>query len=320
MSLNFLWLEITGQCNLTCQHCYADSGPRQTHGAMTAERWVQVLADAHQLGCQSVQFIGGEPTLHPALPILLEHAYALGMSIEVYSNLVSVRQSLWPLFQQYQVRLATSFYSARPEIHERITQHQGSYWRTVGNIKHALGQHLPLRVGMIQMLAEQDMEEARTFLCGLGVQSERIGVDHARSVGRGQAFSQVARREDALCGACASGKAAVTPDGSVYPCVFSRWLPVGNVLASPLASILAADTMTRTRQQLVTSFQQRRGCNPDVCEPDDCEPFCEPYDCSPDIPPGCSPTLLCIPDYKPSFPPCDPDTCNPKLCEPEKLD
>lgn len=318
MSLDFLWLEITGQCNLTCQHCYADSGPRQSHGAMTADQWEHVLVDAHNLNCKQVQFIGGEPTLHPALPHLLATAHQLGMAIEVYTNLVAVRQHLWPLFQKYQVRLATSFYAASEPVHEQITQHKGSYWRTLANIKHALHLGLPLRVGMIQMLAKQDMDEARRFLTSLGVQPERIGVDRARSVGRGRAFSQVAQPEDALCGACASGKAAITPDGSVYPCVFSRWLPVGNVLQSSLSAIMAADTMAQTRQQLVTSFQQR-SCNPDVCEPDDCEPFCEPYDCSPDIPPGCSPTLLCIPDYKPSFPPCDPDTCNPDACQPNKL-
>ncbi|PWK82464.1 hypothetical protein C8D88_11357 [Lentzea atacamensis] len=26
--LRFAWLEITGKCQLSCTHCYADSGPR----------------------------------------------------------------------------------------------------------------------------------------------------------------------------------------------------------------------------------------------------------------------------------------------------
>lgn len=30
--LRFLWLEITGRCQLACAHCYADSGPTGTHG------------------------------------------------------------------------------------------------------------------------------------------------------------------------------------------------------------------------------------------------------------------------------------------------
>ena len=32
--LRFLWLEITGKCQLECTHCYADSGPKGTHGTM----------------------------------------------------------------------------------------------------------------------------------------------------------------------------------------------------------------------------------------------------------------------------------------------
>jgi hypothetical protein len=32
--LSFLWLEITGRCQLACRHCYAESGPRGTHGSM----------------------------------------------------------------------------------------------------------------------------------------------------------------------------------------------------------------------------------------------------------------------------------------------
>ncbi|MBA2309466.1 MAG: hypothetical protein H0W01_09270 [Pseudonocardiales bacterium] len=32
--LRFLWLEITGKCQLACEHCYADSsGPTRTHGS-----------------------------------------------------------------------------------------------------------------------------------------------------------------------------------------------------------------------------------------------------------------------------------------------
>ncbi|MGH3779149.1 MAG: radical SAM protein [Pseudonocardiaceae bacterium] len=61
--LSFVWLEITGKCQLECVHCYADSGPQGTHGTMTTEDWVVVIGQAAALGTRMIQFIGGEPTL-----------------------------------------------------------------------------------------------------------------------------------------------------------------------------------------------------------------------------------------------------------------
>jgi MoaA/NifB/PqqE/SkfB family radical SAM enzyme len=73
--LSFLWLEITAKCNLLCTHCYADSGPRgDLHGNMTYSDWTRVIDEAAELGCPSVQFIGGEPTIHPRLADLVDHA------------------------------------------------------------------------------------------------------------------------------------------------------------------------------------------------------------------------------------------------------
>ncbi|HEX7660536.1 MAG TPA: radical SAM protein [Pseudonocardiaceae bacterium] len=61
--LSFIWLEITGTCQLECSHCYAESGPRGTHGEMSGSDWCRVIDDAASLGVQTVQFIGGEPTM-----------------------------------------------------------------------------------------------------------------------------------------------------------------------------------------------------------------------------------------------------------------
>ncbi|HEY3514514.1 MAG TPA: hypothetical protein VGL36_35370 [Kribbella sp.] len=53
------------------------------------------LGHAHH-GCElGVQFIGGEPTLHPASPELLRRALAAGLEVEVFSNLVHVTPALW---------------------------------------------------------------------------------------------------------------------------------------------------------------------------------------------------------------------------------
>jgi hypothetical protein len=46
--------------------------------------WRRLLEEAAAMGVGSVQFIGGEPTLHPDLPELVGHA--LGVGVEVSSK------------------------------------------------------------------------------------------------------------------------------------------------------------------------------------------------------------------------------------------
>lgn len=120
--LSFVWLEITGRCQLECTHCYADSGPRGTTGTMTDEDWKRVIDQAAELGAHMVQFIGGEPTLHRSLPELVGQALGADLLVEVFSNLVHVPPSLWEIFSRPGVRLATSYYADRADQHEAITK------------------------------------------------------------------------------------------------------------------------------------------------------------------------------------------------------
>ena len=46
-----------------------------------------------------VQFIGGEPTLHPQFARIMARALQAGLDVEVYTNLVHVTGGMWELFQ-----------------------------------------------------------------------------------------------------------------------------------------------------------------------------------------------------------------------------
>ncbi|MGH3569402.1 MAG: radical SAM/SPASM domain-containing protein [Pseudonocardia sp.] len=222
---SFLWLEITGKCQLECVQCYASSSPSGTHGSMSRADWLRVLDDAGKLGVEMVQFIGGEPTLHPDLADLVDHALGGGLAVEVFSNLVHVPDRLWEVFSRPGVSLATSYYSDDPDQHAAVTG-RPSYGRTRANIAEALRRGIPLRAGVIDMGGGQRAKQAQAELAGLGVQA--VGYDRLRQVGRGVRDQQASTAQ--LCGRCSDGVAAVSPDGAVWPCVFSRWLPVGNVL------------------------------------------------------------------------------------------
>src|SRR5580658_3777795 len=97
--VTFLELEITGRCQLACVHCYAGSSPDGSTGTMTVPDWEQVINDAQSVGVKAVQFIGGEPTLHPELPRLIRYALGMGLRADVYTNLVHVQPELWRLFE-----------------------------------------------------------------------------------------------------------------------------------------------------------------------------------------------------------------------------
>jgi CubicO group peptidase (beta-lactamase class C family) len=176
-----LWLDLTRKCQLSCTHCYNSSGPDGTHGAMRREDWLRVLDEAPACGMRSVQFIGGEPTMHPDFRELVEHALGLGLQTEVFSNLVHVSDECWQLFDHGNLSLATSYYSDRAETHNAMTG-RPSHQRTRTNIARAVRRGIPLRVGIIGSDPEV-IAAAQRDLAELGV--TRIGVDRVRPFGRG---------------------------------------------------------------------------------------------------------------------------------------
>jgi MoaA/NifB/PqqE/SkfB family radical SAM enzyme len=252
---DLLFLEITGKCQLSCVHCYADSGPRGTHGTMTSGDWERVIQDAADIGVPMVQFTGGEPTMHHDLPRLVRFALSRRLEVEIYTNLVHTTAQLWELFSLPGVRIGTSYYSDRPRQHQAVTGMAGSHDRTTRAIGTAVELGIPIRVGLIGIHNGQRVEEARRMLAGLGVRD--IRVDRVREVGRASAQ----RRSEIgwLCGACAENLLTVLPNGIVSLCPLSRWLAVGNVRHERLVSVLASPALRQHRDAIREASRDRSG-------------------------------------------------------------
>lgn len=267
---------------IECLHCYNESGPGGDHGTMTLTDWLYTIDQAANSGTRHVQLIGGEPTLHPNAPEIAEHALDRGMGVEVYSNLVHVSNAWWALLQRPGMALATSYYGTTPDQHNTMTGRPASHRHTRANIIRALNLSIPLRVAIITPEGE-GAEEARGDLETLGVQ--RIGVDTVRPYGRGNPAPEPSC--EGLCGACGNGRAAVAPDGTVSPCVFSTWMKIGNVRQQPLATILTGPEMSEAKTTIRTTLGGKKDDDDDghiivECQPD--------QTCSPGGPlSGCAP-------------------------------
>lgn len=250
-------------------------------GVMRRADWLRVLDQAADMGVEMVQFIGGEPTLHPDLATPINHALQGGLEVEVYSD--------------------------DPAQHEVITR-RPSYARTKANIAEALRRRIPLRAGVIDLGDNQRAAAAQLELADLGVPS--VGHDRVREAGRGVRDRNASAEE--LCGRCGDGVAAISPDSEVWPCVFSRWLPVGNVLEGDLPDILAGPEAVPIRAELANAFAGRiiSACGPDCWPKNECDPNCNPR-CQPNCSPHRQPT--CAPRCSPT---CDPIRCKPNQCWP----
>lgn len=231
--MRWLSLELTGRCQLRCTHCYADSSPLGTSGTMTTDDWSRVIDQAADHGVEEVQFIGGEPTTHPAFARLVDHALSRDLAVEVYSNLVRIRDDLWRLFERNGVALATSYYSDRAMEHESITGRTGSHAQTRSNITQAVRRGIPIRVAIIEGHHGRRTRQTRIELAGLGV--SEITVHRVRRIGRAGAYGRPEVAQ--LCGRCGWDRLAIGADGEVWPCTLARSASLGDVRKRSLESL-----------------------------------------------------------------------------------
>ncbi|MFG3098963.1 radical SAM protein [Streptomyces sp. NPDC048182] len=271
----FVWLDLTRKCQLACGHCHNGSGTDGTHGSMAAADWARVLNEAAAAGIRRVQFTGGEVTLHPDAPSLIELALSLGLRVEVYSNLVHVTDDWWRLLRREGVSLATSYYG--PESTHNSFTRRNSHARTQANIAAAVQAQVPLRVSVIVSDPSDTGDEARRELAALGVESVRV--DRVRPFGR--AATGQPPCTDGLCGRCGDGRASIGPNGSVSPCVFSTWMGVGNVQDASLGAILGGPEMARANAAVRAgrNFGGGESCSPDT--DDECSPGTPGSECTP---------------------------------------
>jgi MoaA/NifB/PqqE/SkfB family radical SAM enzyme len=301
-ALDFLWLELTNQCNLQCLHCYSESAPHTTEKNLLDEtHYETIISDARMLGCHRIQFIGGEPTLNKSLPKLIVYADDCGYEfIEVFSNLVNLSFALLETFVRHRVAVATSVYACDPALHDLVTQTPGSHARTIQNIKRVLDSGLSLRVAVISMDENEGaIDSTFALLRDLGVTN--IGLDHVRGFGRAQSQNTCSMED--LCGNCAGSVLAIGPDGVVAPCIMSKNWPVGSVLNSSLREVVFSDHLLQTRERIASATAVNTNVDP-------CGPACSPY--NPFCNPNCSPHAMCGPCSPSGSKGCNPNYwCNP---------
>jgi hypothetical protein len=193
------------------------------------------------LGFEVVQLTGGEALLAPFAADLVRQAKALGVPVvEVYTNGLLLDAPRLADLAGAGAAFAFSLYGRDPAVHDAVTRVPGSQRRTLDALRRALAAGAPARVGVIAARPgdEAEARAAAELAVELGVPAEQVAIEVTREVGRGRFGGRELEGAGpggghgpvrSLEAPGAGGKAAVLPDGSVVPCIFSRALVLGRV-------------------------------------------------------------------------------------------
>ena len=146
-------IALTYNCQNRCTFCYADSPRRGRATAgqdyvpeMTTEEVCLVIDRIYdEAHCPTVSFTGGEPTLRPDLPQLIAYAKAKGMRVNLITNGIRCADAAYAasLADAGLDSAQVSVEGGSAAVHDAITQHEGSWERSVQAVRHlrAVGVH-----------------------------------------------------------------------------------------------------------------------------------------------------------------------------------
>lgn len=154
-----VFIHVLTRCNLKCRHCYIN--PEQHgRGAIPLETltiWMKRLAAIHETA--NIVFLGGEPTLHKALPEAVKAARRIGyQSITIDTNGYLFNNFLARSTPEDIDYISFSLDGATPETNDAI-RGTGSYRACLDGIRAAVERGF--RTSLIFTASQRNLEELK---------------------------------------------------------------------------------------------------------------------------------------------------------------
>lgn len=128
--------EVTHRCNLGCAHCYLTEGPagrpRPTRAELSLEEIRTLLDQLAEAGTLFLTLSGGEVFMRRDFLQILAHARSRGFSVTVFTTgTLLTPETATELADLHPLSVEVSIYSARAEVHDRVTRIPGSHARSL---------------------------------------------------------------------------------------------------------------------------------------------------------------------------------------------
>ncbi|MCP2337385.1 radical SAM protein [Actinomadura rupiterrae] len=140
--------ELNLGCNYDCKMCYL--GLKKFEGLAWDDR-VLVLEAMRNAGVVWCQLTGGEPMIDRLFVPVYEHAWDLGMMLDVLTNGSRLASPLVldSLTKRRPHKVTLSLYGATADTYDGLTQRRGAFRRFMRGLRAAIEAELPLDLSLI---------------------------------------------------------------------------------------------------------------------------------------------------------------------------
>lgn len=159
-----IFWNLTDRCNLSCTHCYGESGPeRTTEGELTTSEAMRVIDDLAEMGIPLILFSGGEPLLREDIWDLARHARGHGLKMALSTNGTLITPGVAGRIRECGIEYAgISLDGARAETHDRFRNSPGAFEQTIAAF--AACKEAGLRCGVRVTLTRENCGELEALV------------------------------------------------------------------------------------------------------------------------------------------------------------
>lgn len=158
-SLKRLFVEITKKCNLSCLHCYNESG-LQYKDYMSQEKIKKLIDDAYDMGTIYFDITGGEPFVRKDIIEILKYAVKRGFIVSIYSNMTVINEEQLLFIKNNYIEIITSLDFSEEKKHDALRGREGAFKKTIDALEVAKKIGCNIRINsMINDKAETEINE-----------------------------------------------------------------------------------------------------------------------------------------------------------------
>lgn len=156
-------IELLNACNWHCRHCYL---PQHNNTGLKYETVIKLLHQARELGAMEVVLTGGEVFLQDDILDIIEKARSLYLRVYIYSNASLLTEEIVKRLSEFYItQYSLTMFSIDDEIHDYVTQQNGSLKTLLKNIDLLKSYGIPIEIKTPVMSVNKDSIEGVNKFC-----------------------------------------------------------------------------------------------------------------------------------------------------------